>query len=270
MPACGRLSFDALSDDGAGPDASVTVVGCPTGYVLVPDATPFCVAKYEMKLIDGSAASVPQEQPWTSLHRDEAIAACRALGPGYDLITNAQWQVLASRIADDGNNWSGGAPSLGILSIGHSDSDPAWQLDASTDDDPCFGTANTCSPTNWSSQRRAMTIGTQDVVWDVGGNSLEWVQDDYTKPAVGDALVAELMTGDSRIADFGTTLTCGSATADPYCGFGIIYSKEVGGTIVRGGGLDWTETGGGVFTAALWLTPVDDNWNIGFRCTWRM
>ena len=286
--ACGRFGFGSLSQDAASaetagpPDAppseDATVPDdagpstCPPGYVPVPPlegytVSLFCVAKYEMKDVGGTATSAAADRPWRVISRDQAIAACRGLGDHYDLIANAEWQTIARQVADTDWNWSSGIAYTGQLNQGHTDSVPNLPVAATDDDDDaCFGTEQTCSGSVWDNQRRTNRLADGTVIWDLGGNSLEFMKDDYTLSTTMD-YVSLFQGGGSRQTDFGNDQLCEAPDVVPHCGYGYGYTRDVGGTIARGGGLDWGETGG-IFTVVQWFTPTQTDWNISFRCVY--
>ncbi|NCN95085.1 hypothetical protein GW951_02040, partial [Candidatus Wolfebacteria bacterium] len=102
---------------------------------------------------------------------------------GKHLITEKEWQSIAHNIERVGWNWEGGVAGTNQMSDGHSDGIPDNSLAASTDDDPCSGTGQTCSETAWNSQRRTYKLSNGQYIWDFGGNVWEWVdqvnQDEY-------------------------------------------------------------------------------------------
>jgi hypothetical protein len=253
LAACGRIGFDASG--GGVPHA------CPTGYLTVAE---LCVAKYEMKDVAGVATSTADGVPWVMLDLPSAIGACQAIGDGYDLIDNAHWQSLAQAIADEPSNWSSGAAYVGELAVGHSDSAPDHALAASTDDDPCAGTGQTCSQDVWDRQRRTHRLPDGQLIWDLGGNATEWVRDSVSPIPGGDDYVSMLAASDPRIAVLGTPDLCDAPTVSPFCGYGILHTKG-GATTVRGGGLDW-DADAGIFSCALFFPADHVDWNISFRC----
>ena len=89
---------------------------CPANYVRVPynstvgTTADFCLAKYEMADASGvgtgpalstTSTTTPIANPWVNIARGNgpgdggAIAMCQAIGSGYDLISNAEWQTVA-------------------------------------------------------------------------------------------------------------------------------------------------------------------------------
>ena len=161
---------------------------CPAGYVKVGalagyTEAAFCVAKYEMKEDgSGSAISTSQGAPWVNIDRIDAQAECAAIGAGYDLINNEQWQAMVRNIEAVGSNWDGGRiGSVGGLNRGHSDSFPAYPLPAhSNDHQGCHATGQQCGLSSWSTQKRTHVLLGGEVVWDVAGNAWEWIKDDNT------------------------------------------------------------------------------------------
>ena len=158
---------------------------CPSQFVLVPGNSDyhtkdFCVAKYEMKQGENEIAlSKAEDNPWVNIRLFHAKAVCSAIGEGYRLITNDQWQTLARNIESVDSNWN--QATLGSaegLNRGHSDNLPDTLLAASdNDDDACAGTEQSCSLSIWDSQRRTHRLSNDLVIWDLSGNASEWVQD---------------------------------------------------------------------------------------------
>src|SRR5690606_37302902 len=71
----------------------------------------------------------------------------------------------------------------------HSDSSPLSNLAADADDTKaCSGTGQTCSNTVWHDQRRTHVLSNGEVIWDLGGNVGEWVNDDYADLGVNPAM----------------------------------------------------------------------------------
>jgi hypothetical protein len=259
---------------------------CPEGYVSVPkdndvDVTDdFCVAKYEMKNVSGVAASVKDGAPWVGIDRNGAITACQALGPGFDLVTTAEWQTIA-RSAEDSYenskwaNWSNGSKlGTNYVNRGHSDNAPAQALAASTDEDPCYGTGNPgCADGTKPDylQKRTHKLANGSVVWDLGGNAAEWMKDNNFTPQGADDQVALSPEGAERKKRWGpkgnySTGTTPKLTA-PYGGLGFSYLNASAGGITRGGGYTGLTTAG-IFNAILQASPLSTAANVGFRCAY--
>jgi hypothetical protein len=144
-------SVDTGSLTGTGPFA------CSTGMIPVPagdNKEGFCVDKYEAKNVGGVATSQASGTPWVSITQYDARDACKAAGK--HLITEVEWLQIAHNIEQEGWNWSGGTAGSGQMSDGHGWGSSA--IAASTDDDPCSGTGQTCDTSTWNSQRRTYKL----------------------------------------------------------------------------------------------------------------
>jgi len=252
---------------------ALTDAQCPTGYVLVPKnatytASDFCVAKYEMKNDGyGTAVSTTTGTPWTTIDRPTARSKCQALGAGYDMISNDQWQTIARNIAGIGSNWSDSYVGGGELSRGHSDISPASALAAGADTDPCYLTGQTCSTSTWNSQRRTHTLSNGNVIWDFAGNVWEWVTNDSSASNGADGFISTMSAGDRRQTRYGAVIgtICGTSSVSPYCGMGYGYFNYTAGAILRGG-YRGDQAYAGVFMVSLVNAPTFTSANLGFRC----
>ena len=174
----------------------------PASYVRVPKNPAvgtyddFCIAKYGMANDgNGNAISSRTALPWTTIARGNgvagdggAITACQAIGPGYDLISNVEWQTVAREVetAYSNNqylNWSNGSNTgSDYLNMGNSGLDGVYYHDTGTgsglaadvDSNPCSGitghpgcAANTSS--DWA-YKRTFQLSNGNVVWDFSGN----------------------------------------------------------------------------------------------------
>jgi len=181
----------SVSDSGGTSLASlITIVSnanCPTNYIPVPfnnavgTTANFCVAKYEMKCSNdstGSACSglpvsMAADQPWVNITQSDAKAACSALGGQYHLITNAEWMTIARSIEATASNWSSGTINSGSINRGHTDNVPVATLAASTDDNPCSGTGQSCA--GFSDQKRTHALSNGQIIWDFSGNAKDFI-----------------------------------------------------------------------------------------------
>ncbi|MBT4790958.1 MAG: hypothetical protein HON90_05265, partial [Halobacteriovoraceae bacterium] len=165
--------------------ASVALVisSCPTNFVPIPHNTSytnsdFCVAKYEMKDVAGTATSQAASTPEISVDLAAATTSCSDLGVGYTLISNSQWQTIARNIEAVASNWDGGVIGTNNLNTGHSDNDPAAICDATQEyiNTDC---SNSGSEVGFK-QKRTHTLSNTEVIWDFSGNVSEWVIDTNT------------------------------------------------------------------------------------------
>ena len=128
-----------------------------------------------------NAISQAAGNPWASINRADAVAACGA--SGLELLTNNHWQTIARNIESVKENWANNTiGDAGGLNRGHSDNGtPNNALAAGNGSDPCVGTSNDCSA--WTDQKRTHTIsnrGNNEVIWDIAGNVWEWMSDNNT------------------------------------------------------------------------------------------
>ena len=241
---------------------------CPANYVRVPfDSTvgttaDFCVAKYEMSNDgSGNAVSSMTALPWTNIIRGNgggdggAIDKCQAIGAGYDLISNAEWQTVARNIeaGQDGGgnylNWSNGSVSgSNYLNMGNMGMDGNYYYDpgsssglaADLDTNPCSGipTHTNCatqSNSDWA-YKRTFELSNGNIVWDFAGNDYTWVKDTYTNQGNSGAYASsEPWTGGGISTLWGPAGNYTSKNSGNYGGLGYQWLGYSGGAVFRGG-----------------------------------
>lgn len=74
-------------DDGTGPHPAFIQNGVVKGHIKV--------AMYQAALVDGEIVSQPNLAPRVSVNYDNALAACRDLGGGFDMMSNWDWAAVA-------------------------------------------------------------------------------------------------------------------------------------------------------------------------------
>ncbi|MFN8369837.1 MAG: hypothetical protein U0T83_04325 [Bacteriovoracaceae bacterium] len=261
-------------------DSFVSTLTCPTGFILVPKNTTyvnkdFCVMKYEASDDGyGTAVSTQGGTPWVSINRATARAHCQALGYGYDMISNDQWQTIARNIASVGDNWDSGTVASGQINTGHSDDNPTTILATAADNDPCNGTGQTCSTTpitGWDLQKRTHVLSNGNIIWDLAGNVYEWVTNDHTAVLGADGYVASISdvtnTGGLRQTQYGplgSTLCSTPGVANNYCGMGYGWFNDNAGAILRGGSEGNVESG--IFLTRFSYPATSTSGVFGFRC----
>lgn len=109
------------------------------------------------------AAVTPNSYPWTKINYADAKQAATAAG--FQLLTESQALAIATLIAQQDINWTGGKVGEGALYQGlHKD------------------TADRALPANFGSsdpeERRWHELPSGDRIWDIAGNALTWVFDD--------------------------------------------------------------------------------------------
>ena len=272
---------------------------CPTGYIKVPgnslyQTKDFCVMKYEAKAVaisnptvglltpntgsntiannttattsaNGRAvASVASGFPIANISQTTAASYCTTAGAS--LINNREWMTIARNIEAQGVNWTGGTVGSGGLWRGHSDNSPAGALEASTDNDPYFGTGNT-SP---SIERRTHTLSNGETIWDLGGNTWEFVNDiimGQNKPRGGPELTS--ITGYGTLSydltrpsnsDWNSSQNIGMYVEGGLTGNNWAF--------IRGGAYD-ANSYAGIFPLILWGFDYNSHPTFGFRCVVR-
>jgi len=309
---------------------------CPTNYVGVPRNTSlgtsdFCVARYEMKAVNGSNALVnggngaftydvtncptagdcvpasrPDGTPWVNISYSNSIAECGALGNGYSLISNAQWQTLARNIESVPGNWTGGSVGSGGVPRGHSDD--LMDANAVTDGLAFAGSSalgaypisvgnalpSTVDFTKYrgntaayrgtgnnvgqdfefgKEQARFHVLTTGEAVWDVAGNVWEWTSDLLDGYDTSPPLGANNWTSYSDTVELGapgTTNRTMFAPLNPAYDLTHGMGEMNGGTggVIRRGGYWGFDNGAGIFSANLNSSTSNTGNNYGFRCVY--
>ncbi|MFW7381378.1 MAG: hypothetical protein ACOH5I_21390 [Oligoflexus sp.] len=279
------------------PDSRVAAIDCSNlqggSYVAVAGnevygTSDFCVMKYEAKNVNG-AYSQAEGQPWTTINQVNARDTCRALGEGYELISNDEFLTLAVNIASVANNWSSGAVGAGELNRGHSDGSPTGPCPASADDSLAFVETN-CTPRSTGSfvEKRTHWLNSGEIIWDLAGNVWHWVNyvipDNSQKPFAStrdepgflewrefseldsgfDQLPLERFRPTRQLIDFWQDDWDSRNSIGQYLQGG----QGEGGTMRRGGRYGHGNANG-LFAVSLDLDSQFANETIGFRCVYR-
>jgi hypothetical protein len=205
------------------------------------------------------------------------------MGTDYDLISNAQWQVIARNIESLDANWSGLTVGSGFLNEGHSDGVPAAILAIADTNDEFSGTGQVIGD-----QKRTQVLSTGEKIWDFSGNVWEWVKDDNVVNYGADAFFSQVTTlshtttgtlddGQARAlkAQFGPTGDYTSLNASPFghLGRAITVGGTLGG-IFRGGSYfnaltdSATDEEGGIFSTLTKYAATSTFGTGGFRCVY--
>lgn len=217
-------SVDSLGNLGTVAELSFTAKQCPTNYVpIYPLSTrpsgnvptypyptdSFCVAKFEMKAVDGAnalvnggngniaysatyhAASRPDGTPWVKMTQVRSVNRCADIGQ--TLITNGQWQTISRHMLVTNENWSSGTALTGYMNSGNYAGFSATAIapdglafagtvktlaasSASVAFSDANGYAGILTPTLFAG-KRTHTLPWGDIVWDMGANAIEFVRD---------------------------------------------------------------------------------------------
>ncbi len=237
----------------------------------------FCIAKFEMKKgSDGKAASTASGKPWIA-NKATASDSCVALGTGYRLPTNAEWNATALEIFNQDSNWTGGKKLSGTLYTGYYS---GWSepVAISNINNPYDSTGKASGH-----ERRTFTLASGNVIWDFGGNAWEWVSDTIYGSSYSPDLSSpygrtyhnnkwDVKPGSKQLFDF-TGMT---AVPNKEANMGNLFGGS-GGKVIRGGAICMHSEGAtGIFTANIGDITANEvqapaSWslnmnNVGFRC----
>lgn len=124
----------------------------------------FYYSKYQNKVYNSVAYSLPGEDPTVSITFDTALARCEAKGNGWHLSTNAEWAAIALWCKKNGfmpygnNNYGKDTRENNYKAI-----PTAYESDGRT-----TRVATGTGPLTWSHD------GTPSGIWDLNGNVWEW------------------------------------------------------------------------------------------------
>jgi len=285
---------DALLQFPISPSSLMPMV-CPINYIPVPARAPytvnsFCVSQFEMKikgLYDGiqpyDPAFVPESRPdgipWGSIMRNDAIAECQSLGAGYDLISNDQWQTLAQNTELQSSNWTSSIIGVEGMYRGNSDASAPAPLSVNNLNDYYDQTGNDATQIAGAGkeQRRTLFLSNGEIIWDLAGNSAEWVKDDHNFIYGADTFISLITdtlypainpeNGRTVKVQFGPSGMYSHLNINEYGGLGYAWINSGGNQVIRGQDHD-DLTSTGVFTVRLGVIATDKSYDLGFRCVY--
>ena len=298
LAACGRLEFEPIdASTDASPDAASL---CAPDYVYLAGnaalgTSPFCAMRFEAKARDIATraidpvgcdaacnpnsfvtthepASVPEGVPWNQIDAINAQLRCRALGAGYDLMSNREWMTIARDAERVAANWYGGVPGAGRMVEGMTDFIGYGAVTDPTDPYSDTGNSSAEPPGLGWEQRRTLELASGDVIWDFPGHFQEWV--DWT---LGDSLDgAPTPCADGEL----TAFACAGVADDDFNSSTGTYDSTNGVGFILGGIGNATRRGGQVNDIQLGIAGIyglNMNRNVdnvfpgtSFRCVLRL
>jgi hypothetical protein len=260
---------------------------CVTSEGVYRNDTLGCACENNYQVVSTPAGAPITYIPEDNETTQSAKSYCQ--NAGWHLITNPEWMTIAKDVAEIPANWCNangtgcgnppGTPEK-ILANGHNDSSPARALISGPDNLPCFGTtldgSNDCG--SQGSQKRTLTLGSGEVIWDFAGNVWQWVDARIARKDEPHSIVPSLGGTAWVWAEFSTVprdnnYSPSNPKWDSKMGVGRIYHYNLTGdtdttlyTYIRGG--NWRHgADSGTFTIHMQPVPgktgIDD---IGFRC----
>ncbi len=170
------ITLRATNQAGQSTEQTFTLNVSPASHgewVFIPESSisgitvpAFAVMKYEAagNPAAPAAGTTSAAYTWT-----ECRTACQALGAGYDMIKESQWNRIAHDMLNTPDNWDGGAVGSGKLFNGI-----ATAAASSTNDADGYTGATGAS----KFERRTMVLSTGDILWDFARSRNEWTYAD--------------------------------------------------------------------------------------------
>jgi hypothetical protein len=286
---------------GSGGTTTSAVASCKTNWVFIPgseniegsskgwcvmkyEATPYTPAGYTMDYnaynwqddydakINIKVASLPQN-PYNYVSSNNARSMCSsshlvddaglAMAGGFPMKYNV-FHILATNLANNPANWSGGVVGSGYIYSGHNDNAPANTITPSSSD--ADGYVNTGQTTG--NQRRTLFTSEGKAIWDLAGNVWEEM---YEQQSVGNsgwneytsvttnAFAPQLIMSQSWNSTQGVGQSYGTGVASNILSSGSYW-------LLRGG--DWNDGSSAGLFASHWNAGSlsDRSGGVGVRC----
>lgn len=253
---------EVASEQCAKRSAEEISLSCPSGFAGIDEYGGYCIMKYEASRSDATASSqgsstVAASQqgvvPWANVNYPSARNACQAMGTGYNLTTNKQWQAATEAVIGQpstfihGNNGLEGDTGDGVV-------------DPSNNNRVLTGTG----PNSWA---------TSSGVYDLNGNVWEYV---YVTSGDADGTVdqshpihfggnSDFVNGWNHSGEYPSDL---SSSANSSFGYDHYWSISDDNRAVLRGGSWYREGEAGPFSMYLSNGPSESYDTVGFRCSY--
>lgn len=274
--------------------AEMTIL-CPEGYVHVR-ARPEVGTQHDFCVMRAHARSDSREprrdraklntdlkqRAATNFMHHHAQRACGNLGPGFALISNAEWMTIARDLELQPENWSGGKAGVGVFVRGHTDDSPRHPLNIENLDDPYDQTGNSArdKPGEGWEQRRTFVLSSGEVIWDFSGNYWHWVDWYVDGPDRARSSRPHLREGDWLHFDEVDLAQAASSKMPTESWAPLHFGREhglgrylpgefaYGGYAMRGG--SWlNDSRAGIYSLSLAFAGACAPAGISFRCVYR-
>jgi hypothetical protein len=307
------VDSESRSSSCSGMLATYTRTLCPNGYIEIPAnnnigvTSNFCVMKYEAKCsttkegielcptpsgaptVSKVAVSIQLGSPWTAISALDALSACKNLNGLYqlsnkfDLISNSEWMTIARNIENVSSNWTLSSGTL-KLNRGHSDNNPNTSCNGLVEN-----VTNNCStqdgtPSNFH-QKRTFTLSTNEIIWDIAGNTWEWIDWEKETPNTNFTRGPQTCFYDGNVG--WEQIQNKISTCDPELGetngpylaspqdTSLSSSNNIG--LIQGGHGEAITRGGkfsdgivsGIYSMNLYNEDTEEDSSVGFRCVYR-
>jgi hypothetical protein len=235
-----------------------------------------------------------ESRPLTTVYQNESRVLCSNLGEGYKLMVDPEW-VTIGRIAESISlNWNSSIVGDGFMFSGHNDDPSGVSYNSSNDDSNGYyqtGDNVTNCDGNWNrfpsinddlvggraclGQKRTLTLGDSQVIWDFGGNVWEWTNDTFDSNVESGLNIGTNSWNEwTSINSTYNYLKSINLSYNSSYGIGKIETKSsdaVGGGTIHGfirGGARYNGAQSGVSSLSLDVSPYYQSSSIGFRCTY--